>query len=89
MKKEPQLEISPLSQDVSSGGGTVSVQIYRLEGETSWVLEIVDKFNNSTVWDDTFTTESTALAEAKKTILAEGVSSVIGPEDGKSNGKWK
>ena len=89
MNDEPNLEVSPLSQEVSSGGRTVSVEIYRLEGETSWALEVVDEYNNSTVWDDTFETESAALSEAKKTILSEGVSSLVGPEDGKSDGNWK
>ena len=87
MKEEPELEISPLSQKISSGGHTVSVEIYRLEGEATWALEVVDEHNNSTVWDDTFETELAALTEAKKTILAEGVSKLIGPEDGK--GEWK
>ena len=89
MNEDPNIETSPLSQQVSSGGRTVSVEIYRLEGETSWALEIIDEHNNSTVWDDTFETESAALTEAKKTILAEGVSSLIGPTDGKSGGNWK
>jgi len=89
MNEEPKLELSPLSQEISSGGRTVSVEIYRLEGETSWALEVVDEYNNSTVWDDTFETESAALTEAKKIILSEGVSSLVGPDDGKSDGKWK
>jgi len=89
MNEEPKLEVSPLSQDVSSGSRTVRVEIFRLEGEASWALEVVDEYNNSTVWDDTFETESAALIEAKKTILAEGVSSLVGPEDGRSDGKWK
>jgi len=89
MTDEPKLELSPLSQEVSSGGRTVNVEIYRLEGDTSWALEVVDEHNNSTVWDDTFETESAALTEAKKTILSEGVNSLVGPEDGKSNGDWK
>ena len=86
MNEEPNLEISPLSQELTSGGRTVSVEIFRLEGELGWALEVVDEHNNSTVWDDTFETDSAALTEAKKTILAEGVSSLIGPEDGK--GEW-
>lgn len=89
MNDEPKLETSQLSQEISSGGKTVSVQIYRLEGEATWALEIVDEYNNSTVWDDTFETESAALTEAKKTILAEGVNSLVGPDDGKSDGDWK
>lgn len=60
MTDEPKLETSPLTQKLSSGGRTVSVEIYRLEGETSWTLEVVDKFHNSTVWDDTFETDSAA-----------------------------
>lgn len=89
MNDEPKLLESPLSQTISSGGRTVSVEIYRLEDEPSWTLEVVDEYNNSTIWDETFQTDSEALIEAKKTILAEGVNSFIGPEDGKSNGKWK
>jgi hypothetical protein len=90
MSEEPKLEISPMSQCISSGGRTVNVQIYRLEGESSWILEVEDEFGNSTVWDETFPSEFAALAEAKKTILAERIGSLIGPEDGKGgkNG-WK
>lgn len=89
MNNEPNIVVSPLSQSISSGGKTVSIEIYRLENESAWTLEIVDEFNNSTVWDDPFKTDSEALVEAKKTILAEGVNTLIGPEDGKSDGKWK
>ncbi len=89
MTDEPNLETSPLSQEISSGGKTISIEIYRLEGEPGWALEVVDEFNNSTVWDDTFETDAAALTEAKKTILAEGVNSLIGPSDGKGNGEWK
>jgi hypothetical protein len=89
MSKEPKLEVSPLSQPISSGGHTVNVQIYRLEGEAEWALEVEDEFGNSTVWDKTFLKESAALVEAKKTILAEGVSSLVGPEDGEGNREWR
>jgi len=89
MEEDPKLEISPLSQEISGGGRTVSVEIYRLEGEEKWALEVVDEFNNSTCWDEPFDTDADALTEAKKTILAEGVNSLIGPEDGKGDGKWK
>jgi hypothetical protein len=65
MKEEPIIERSPLSQSISSGGRTVTVEIYRLEGDPAWVLEIEDEFNNSTVWDEQFETDSAALIEAK------------------------
>nr|WP_317932568.1 hypothetical protein [Halioxenophilus sp. WMMB6] len=90
MKDEPKLEFSSLSQELSSEGRTVSVEIYRLEGDEEWALELVDEFNNSTVWDETFKTESAALTEAKKTVIEERITTFIGPEDGKSDGKhWR
>ena len=88
MNEDPKLEVSSMSQEVSSGGRTVSVEIYRLEGETSWTLEVVDEYNNSTVWDDSFETDSAALTEAKKAVLSEGVNSLIGPANGKGDGEW-
>lgn len=90
MNEEPRLNMSTFSQKLSSGDRTVSVEIYRLESDEEWVLEIVDEFNNFTVWDETFTTESAALVEAKKAILEERITSFAGPENGKSDGKnWK
>jgi uncharacterized protein len=87
MNDDPKLELPDLSQEIHSGGRTVSVEIYRLEGEAEWALEIVDEFNNSTVWDDTFKTETAALTEAKKSIFEERVTAFIGPEDGNSDGE--
>jgi hypothetical protein len=78
MNKEPELEISPLSQPISSDGRTVSVQIYKLKSESAWVLEVEDEFGNSTAWDETFDSDSDALAEARKTILEEGIHVLIG-----------
>ena len=89
MNDEPQIEFSPHSQKISSGNRTVRVAIYRMEGDPQWALEVVDEYNNSTVWDDTFETEMAALTEAKKTILAEGIKSLVGPEDGGGSGSWK
>ena len=89
MSKDPELEYSPHCGQVTSGKRTVSVQIYRLVGEPEWTLEVVDEHNNSTVWDGTFGSDSAAIAEAKKAILAETISAFIGPEDGKSNGEWR
>ena len=90
MNAEPKLEESALSQDLSSGGHTVNIAIFRLEGEKEWVLEIVDEYGNSTVWDDTFKSDSAALDEAKKAVIEEGITTFIGPEDGKGDGQgWQ
>ena len=86
MDEEFELKMSPLSQAISSGDKTVQVEIYG-DGEGKWILEVVDEHNNSTVWDEPFETDQAALTEAKKTILSDGVSSMIGPDSGK--GEWK
>jgi uncharacterized protein len=68
---------SPLSQRLARDGTAVEVEIYD-DGEGGWLLEVVDEFGNSTVWDDAFPTDSAALAEALNTIDSEGIASVIG-----------
>jgi len=72
---------SPLSQSVTREGKTVSIEIYE-DGSGKWRLEVVDEFNNSTVWDEPLNTEEEALAEAMRTIEEEGISSLIGPPSG-------
>ena len=89
MDDEPELEESALNGPITSGKRTVDVQIYRLVGEPGWTLEIVDEYNNSTVWDETFASDTAALTEAKKSILAETISAFVGPADGKSSGEWR
>jgi hypothetical protein len=37
-------------------GTEVDIQIYK-DDKGGWLLEIVDEFWNSTVWDDSFTTD--------------------------------
>ena len=77
MNDDPEIKMSPLCQEVSSGGNTVSVEIYE-DGEGEWILEVVDKYGNSRVWDDSFPTDTAALNEVKKTILEEGIQALIG-----------
>tara|TARA_R110001592_G_scaffold224197_1_gene479759 strand:- start:1291 stop:1551 length:261 start_codon:yes stop_codon:yes gene_type:complete len=72
--------ISPLSRDLFSGNQSVRVEIYKLEGESRWCLEVIDEYNNSTVWDDTFETDSDALNEAQRIIRDDGICALIGPE---------
>ncbi len=78
MTEEPELETSANSQKISSGGKTISVEIYRLVGESSWILEVVDEFNNSMVWNNPFDSDESALKEVKSTILSDGIDSLIG-----------
>ncbi|MGB8338249.1 MAG: hypothetical protein WCD07_05830 [Burkholderiales bacterium] len=72
---------SPLAQSVTRDGKTVQVEIYE-DGEGGWLLEVVDEFWNSTVWDAPFTSDREALDEALKTIEEEGIESLIGAPPG-------
>ena len=73
---------SQLSQRVVRGETAVEIEIYE-DGKGGWLLEVVDEFGNSTVWDDSFPTDSAALAEALNAIDTEGIVSLVGsPPDG-------
>jgi hypothetical protein len=77
MNDEYEIKMSPLCQEISSGGNTVKVEIYD-DGEDGWILEVVDEHGNSTVWDDSFPADAAALAEVKKTLMKEGIQALIG-----------
>jgi hypothetical protein len=64
---------SPLSQRLSRDGTTVEIQIYD-DGKDGWLLEVVDEFGNSTVWDESFLTDDAALAEALNWYLRYSLS---------------
>jgi len=81
MTDEFEVKYSPLCRDLTSQGKTVEVHIYEGDGD-GWILEIVDEFGNSTVWDDEFETDQKALDEAIKCVFVEGIDKLIGPGSG-------
>jgi uncharacterized protein len=76
LEPEAHLVHSPLSQTIERGGTTVKVEIYG-DGTGGWLLEVVDEFGSSTVWDDEFPTDGAALTEVLNTIDTEGIASLI------------
>ena len=80
MSEEYEIKYSTLCQKVTSEGKSVQVYIYE-DGKGGWILEVVDEFDNSTVWDDPFKTDDEALDEVFDTIEKEGISSLIGTEN--------
>ena len=58
---EKDLIDSALNQTYTKNGKSVEIHIYRMP-KTSWILEVVDSFGNSTVFDDEFATDSDALS---------------------------
>ena len=77
MNDYPEIKMSPLCQEISSGEDTIKVEIYD-DGEDGWILEVVDEHGNSTVWDAPFPTDAAALAEVKKTLMKEDIQALIG-----------
>jgi hypothetical protein len=77
-ENDPEIEYSPLCEEVTRDGLTVRVQIYRLKtGNEGWSLEVVDHEDASTVWEDLFETDHEALAEFSRTLEAEGIQSFL------------
>ncbi|RED53483.1 hypothetical protein [Aestuariispira insulae] len=70
---DPELVQSPLSRTIEDDGTYVRIDIYRMETDNEWSLEVVDEENASTVWDDLFPSDQAALDEALKTIEVEGI----------------
>jgi hypothetical protein len=75
---DPEIEYSPLCEEVTRDGQTVRVQIYRLKnGDSGWSLEVIDQEGASTVWDDLFATDQGAFAEFSQTLETEGIQSFL------------
>ena len=72
IENEPNLVTSGRSQHFVVDGYRFSIEIYRLEGEKNWVLEVVDHDNTSHVWDERFKSDDDALKAALQEIESEG-----------------
>ena len=73
MDRDPNIVRSGLSGRVRKDGLAVDVEIYRLESEPGWVLEVVDHTGASTVWDDRFASDDDALAAFRAALTDEGI----------------
>ena len=79
---DPYPAMSPLCQSLTRDGHTVQIEIYQGDDPGKWILEVVDEFGNSTVWDDQFDSDQQALDEVHETVREEGIESLIGePEN--------
>jgi hypothetical protein len=76
---DPKIIRSALSRTIREGDIEIRVDFYRLE-TTDWSLEVVDQAGASTVWDDLFPTDQTALDEVMKTIDEEGIGTFLSGE---------
>jgi hypothetical protein len=74
---EKDLIDSALNQTYTKNGKSVEIHIYRMPN-TLWMLEVVDSFGNSTVFDDEFATDVEALSYVIEEIERDGIEGFIG-----------
>lgn len=74
---EPQLIQSPLSQVITREDHVLQVDIYRLEEEVDWVLEVVNETGTSHVWGDRFATDQAALDAVHEALDDEGITAFL------------
>ena len=83
---DPEIESSPLCEDVTRDGITVRVEIYRLAGSNEgWSLEVVDQKGASTVWSELFAKDTDAYAEFYRTLETEGIRSFAEQPSGRAH----
>ncbi|MGR3701324.1 MAG: hypothetical protein ACU0A4_04505 [Paracoccaceae bacterium] len=70
--KDPNLITSGKSQRVLVDGYPFSIQIYRLEEDKTWTLEVVDHEGTSHVWDEQFRSDRDARNAAIEALESEG-----------------
>lgn len=72
MISSERLLTSGKSQHAIIDGFPFSIEIYRLEQDKTWTLEVVDHEGTSHVWDDQFASDKDARNTAIQAIEAEG-----------------
>jgi uncharacterized protein len=77
---DPEIVMSPLCREISGDGTKIQVDIYRVEGEPGWILEVIDEENASTIWDEPFDTDQEALDVVMKVIEHDGIRSLLDGE---------
>jgi uncharacterized protein len=71
---------SPLEERVTHDGVTIKVLIYRGAEDQTWILEVVDEYGGSTVWDEPFPSDQAAYDTAMAAVAEEGIGSFSSPK---------
>jgi hypothetical protein len=77
MSDDFEVKMSRLNRKISRDGETVDVFIYQ-DGEGGWILEVEDRFRNSTLWDEPFKSDLDALNAVLAAIEQDGIGSLVG-----------
>ncbi|MGU3576400.1 hypothetical protein ACLBWZ_12735 [Brucellaceae bacterium C25G] len=75
------LILSALSQQFTEDDITVQVDIYRLEEEDGWTLEVIDEDDISFVYEDLFETDQEAWDAFLADVEEYGLADIIDPDE--------
>ena len=75
--RDPNIVNSSLSGLVTIDGITVDVQVYRLEHDPKWALEVINSEGTSITWDILFDTDDEAYAAFKLVVEEEGIETFL------------
>lgn len=80
-EQDSNLILSALSQQFTEDDITVQVDIYRLEEEDGWTLEVIDEDDISFVYEDLFETDQEAWDAFVADVEEYGLADIIDPDE--------
>ncbi|WP_417840778.1 UPF0149 family protein [Terasakiella sp.] len=80
---EPELIYSSLCQSIEVEGKNLRIEIYKMENEKQWSLEIEHEDGSSLLWDELFDSDFLALNAARQTLKDEGIAAFTNAEEAK------
>ncbi len=80
-EQDSNLILSALSQQFTEDDITVQVDIYRLEEEDGWTLEVIDEDDISFVYEDLFETDQEAWDAFLADVEEYGLADIIDPDE--------
>ncbi|MFN9633495.1 MAG: hypothetical protein ACK554_08550 [Erythrobacteraceae bacterium] len=75
--RDPNIIYSGLSCTITVQGIALDVNIYRLEHDPQWALEVINNEGTSTVWDSLFDSDDEAYAAFQLVVDEEGVQAFL------------
>jgi hypothetical protein len=78
---DPEIIYSEHCCDLMFEGHRLELHIYKTEEDPAWVLETVNEFGTSTVWDEVFISDGLALRAFEKACAEEGLKAFLTEEE--------
>ena len=76
-ERDPNLVTSGHSGPITRDGVSITLEIYRLESDPDWTLEVVNDRGTSIVWDDRFASDDLARAAFEQVVADEGMATFL------------